>query len=436
MPLALELAAVRLEGLSVEQVVNGLEAELPVLAKGSRGVEARQQTLDATIGWSHGLLDEEERRLWARLSVFAGGFDEAAAATVCSGDDLPPDRVAEHLSSLVEKSIVQRDLERRPPRYSMLETVRQYGRQRLRERGEEVELQRRHRDWILQLALAVGAHDHRQIELFDRVQLELDNVWSALDFCRRQPDEAAAGIDICRQLYPYWWSRGPLGDVRRTLEVLYPLTTDDSVARGWCLFTLGGMAVLQDDAAVAPPMMRECLRIARERDDPELICWGSSGLMFTSLYVQQKTEEELLDLTDTIIGYGRSAADRWFMVAIGLSYVCRLRLSQGDPHAAVEAGEAGLNLCRDRDELFIRGAVLNNLTEARRRRGELDQAEALAREGAAGQHALGSRRGLSQLVETLAWMAADRGVDTRAATLLGCAESLRESILLAVLPVH
>jgi predicted ATPase len=287
MPLALELAAVRLEGMTVEQVVRVLERELPVLGRGDRGAEARQRTLEATIGWSYGLLEEEERRLWARLSVFTGGVDEDAAMTVCSGGELPPEGVAEQLASLVEKSIVQRDPERRPVRYAMLETVRQYGRRRLRELGEEVELQRRHRDWILQLAVAVGAHDRRESELFNRIQLELDNVWSALDFCRRHPGEAAAGIQICRQLYPYCWSRGPLGDVRRILEALLPLTTESSVPRGWCIFTVAGLAVLQNDAAVALPLMAESLRIGREHNDAELIGWGSSGLMFTSLYVHQ-----------------------------------------------------------------------------------------------------------------------------------------------------
>jgi hypothetical protein len=89
--------------------------------------------------------------------VFTGGFDEDAAVAVCSGSDLPPAHVAMYLASLVEQSIIQRDSNRRPPRYSMLEAVRQYGRHRLRDPGQEVASQRRHRDWILQLARAVGA---------------------------------------------------------------------------------------------------------------------------------------------------------------------------------------------------------------------------------------------------------------------------------------
>src|SRR5215469_6582817 len=96
MPLGLELAAVRLEGMTVEQVLQGLESELQVFALGNRGAEARQQTLDATIGWSYGLLGDEERLLWARLSIFAGGFDKDAAVTVCSGGELP-EQVTERL---------------------------------------------------------------------------------------------------------------------------------------------------------------------------------------------------------------------------------------------------------------------------------------------------------------------------------------------------
>ena len=434
MPLALELAAVRLEGMTVEQVASGLENELPVLAKGDRGAEARQQTLEATIGWSYGLLDEEERLLWARLSVFAGEFDEGASVTVCSGGDLSPAHVAMHMASLVEKSIIQRDSIRQPARYSMLATVRQYGRQRLRDLGEEVEVQRRHRDWIVQLARAVVALDRRQLETFDRVQLELDNVWSALDFCRRQPGEAAAGIHICRLLYSYWWSRGPLGDVRRILEELYPLTPDNSVHRGWCVVTMALLAGVQNDAAVARSAAAEGLRIGHQHEHAGLTTWASAAELMTSLDFHvdsQRSAKELLSSAEKLISYSRST-DSWEGIAIGLDHVCKIRLSLGELEAAAEAGEAALELSRQHEDLFMLGYILNSLSEVRWRQGHLDQAEALAREGAAGQHALGARRALALLVETLAAMASERGADVRAATLLGYAQGLRDSIMLAL----
>jgi len=109
-PLALELAAVRLGSLSLEQLNHGLASELSILGTANRGAEARQQTLEATIGWSYGLLDEQERLLWARLSVFAGGFEEDAAVAVCADTRIPAERVAGLLGALVDKSILKRQL--------------------------------------------------------------------------------------------------------------------------------------------------------------------------------------------------------------------------------------------------------------------------------------------------------------------------------------
>ena len=138
-PLAIELAAVRLGALSLDQLNEGLADSLSALGSGNRGAEARQQTLEATIDWSYGLLDEAEQLLWARLSVFAGGFDAAAAIEVCADDRVPEERMVELLGALVEKSIVRRELKSgNAPRYWLLETIRQYGRERLREAGEEV----------------------------------------------------------------------------------------------------------------------------------------------------------------------------------------------------------------------------------------------------------------------------------------------------------
>jgi predicted ATPase len=151
-PLALELAAVRLGSLSLDQLNHGLPSELSILGRGDRGVESRQQTLEATISWSYRLLDEQERLLWARLSVFAGGFEDDAVVQVCSGTGVLAGRIVELLGALVDKSIVKRELAGSSARYGLLDTLRQYGRQRLRELGAELATQKRHLDWICALA--------------------------------------------------------------------------------------------------------------------------------------------------------------------------------------------------------------------------------------------------------------------------------------------
>ena len=182
-PLALELAAVRLGSLTLEQLNRGLASELSILGTANRAAEARQQTMETTIGWSYGLLDEQERLLWARLSVFTGGFEEDAAVAVCSDPRIPAGRIAALLGALVEKSILKRQLrDSGPPRYWLLETMRQYGWDRLRETGEETSARQRHFDWIRTLAESIGAWDDRQVALFDRMHRERDNLWAALEF--------------------------------------------------------------------------------------------------------------------------------------------------------------------------------------------------------------------------------------------------------------
>ena len=267
-PLAIELAAVRLGALSLDQLNQGLDDSLAALGSGNRGAEARQQTLEATIDWSYGLLDEAEQVLWARLSVFAGGFDTAAAIEVGADDRVPQERVVELLGSLVEKSIVRRELKSgNEPRYSFLETIRQYGRERLRDLGEEVQTQRRHLAWIAGLARSVGAFDDRQAELFERMDLERDNLWAALEFCAREPDAAPIGADLAQHLLAYWSSRGQFGDLRRMLTSLAAQTAGDSAARAHYLRAAAVMANSQNDVEARELLARESLRAATASGD-------------------------------------------------------------------------------------------------------------------------------------------------------------------------
>jgi predicted ATPase len=207
-PLALELAAVRLGSLSLDQLNQGLAAELSILGSGNRGAEARQQTLEATISWSYGLLSEQERLLWARLSVFAGGFGEDAVTEICADQQLPWEQIAGLLGALVDKSILKRQLAGTSARYWLLDTLRQYGRQRLRELREEAITQRRHFEWICGLGELAGAWDARQAEMFARMSSERDNLWAALDYCSRQPGEVAAGAALAQNLNAFWVCHG------------------------------------------------------------------------------------------------------------------------------------------------------------------------------------------------------------------------------------
>jgi non-specific serine/threonine protein kinase len=388
-PLALELAAVRLEGLTVDQL----------------------------------------RRLWARLSVFAGGFDQQAAETVCSGlepdGDLPGD-----VAALVESSILRFDQAIRPPRYSMLEPLRHYGRQRLRELGEEVLMQTRHRDWILQLARSAVTFDQKQLEGLRVVHRERGNIWSAMDFSRRQAGQAVAGHEICAALTNYWLARGPLRDVRRYLESLLPLAEPDSPFRAQCLTGVALFSNALDDAVTARTMAREALAIANGLGDAATAGWAAGSLLFAAFVLAEA--DGVAALSRTMIEAGESTGNLG-MVALALHYTSLNWLGQGRIEDAIETAEAGVAICREAGDLFVRGVLLNTLAEARRARGGLAEAEALAREGVACKHAFDDRRGVAGLIETLAWIASERPDPVRAATLLGCAQGLRDSMAIPIL---
>jgi predicted ATPase/DNA-binding CsgD family transcriptional regulator len=425
-PLALELAAVRLGSLSLDQLSRGLVSELAILGAGNRGAEARQQTLEATIGWSYRLLSEQQRLLWARLSVFAGGFEEDAVTQVCADQQLPPGQIAGLLGALVEKSILKRQLkDGSPPRYWLLDTLRHYGRQRLRELGERATMQKRHFEWICALAKLAGAWDARQAESFKRMSSEQDNLWAALEYCAHQPGEIAAAAELAQDLRVYWSARGPYGDVRRTLTSLAELAPENSISRARLLLVSASMATAQNDYAACAALSEESFRIATTVRDVEATAWSLASRAIPlwnagdtaaaaeltesalSLARMMHVEEAELNATDTL---------------------CGLLVASGELTRAIEVGEQGLAKSKSRGELWTRGYLLNFLAQANWLRGDQKHGEAAAREAVACKHALNDLRGLTVALETLAWIAAEQGQHQRAACLLGSAERVFDEI--------
>jgi predicted ATPase/DNA-binding CsgD family transcriptional regulator len=421
-PLALELAAVRLGALSLDQLNQGLATELSILGSGNRGAAARQQTLEATIGWSYGLLDEQERLLWARLSVFAGGFEADAVTEVCSDPRLPPKRIVGLLGALVDKSVVKRQLMGSSARYWLLETMRQYGRERLRELGEEAAIQKRHFDWICALARSVGAWDGRQAALFNRMSDERDNLWAALDFCSRQPGEVAAGAELAQHLFAYWTSRGPYGDVRRVLTALAQSAPENSVARARLLWGAAAMALSQNDYGACAALSEESLRIATEVKDGEAVGW-SLALRAIPYWAEGDTAAAAERFESALSLARLLGIEQLELTAI--DDLCGICVAAGNLDRAIEVGEQGLALSKSRGEVWMRGYLLNYLAQANWLRGDRQGGEALAREAASCKHAVDDRIGLTMALETLASMAAELGQHQRAACLLGASERVR-----------
>jgi predicted ATPase/DNA-binding CsgD family transcriptional regulator len=429
-PLALELAAVRLGSLSLDQLNQGLANELSVLGSGNRGADARQQTLEATIGWSYRLLGEPERLLWARLSVFAGGFDSEAAIAVCCDGRLPGDRIVDLLGALVEKSVLKRHLRgNNPPRYGLLETMRQYGLQRLRELGEETVTQKRHLAWMRALGKMVGAWDARQAEMFHRMYLERDNLWAALDFCLRQPADVAAGAELAQDLLAYWSARGPVSDVRRVLASLVEVTPEDSLPRARLLWVAAAMATSQNDYEASCALALESLRLGTLLKDAEVVGWSLIYVTIARWFAGDLAEAARLN--QSALSLSRLMQLPQLELA-ALNLLAYVSLASGELDRVAEFGGQGLEKSKACGELWLRALLLNVMSQASWQRGERRRAEALAQEGASCDHALDDRAGLAIVLETLASMAAEQAAHDRTAVLLGFAQRAREASALTL----
>lgn len=222
-PLAVELAAARMRFMSAEEIDAKLDHRFGLLTGGSRSALPRQQTLRALIDWSYELLSREERSMLQRLSVFAGGWTLDAAEAVCAGDDLAPWQVLDLLSGLVDKSLVSTEEWDGRTRYKLLETVRQYGRDRLEESGEVDAVRQRHSDAYLKFAKEAEGRLHASDQLFWIVRLEKEheNLRTCWEWMVHRGDSDDA-MRLCVALFP-WWQMGYLVEGRewsvRSLEM-------------------------------------------------------------------------------------------------------------------------------------------------------------------------------------------------------------------------
>jgi predicted ATPase/DNA-binding SARP family transcriptional activator len=206
MPLAIELAAARLRTMAPAQMAARLGDRFQLLTSGSRTAVPRHQTLRAVVDWSWDLLDDAERALWRRFSVFTGGATLDAAEQVCSGSGLRADQILDLLTSLAEKSLLT--VRHEPPRYQMLEIIRAYGRERLAEAGERDELREAHAQYFT--ALAEASQDHllaaEQLDWMRRLSEDQDNLHTAVRQAAAAGDGPAA-VRLAAALGWYWWLR-------------------------------------------------------------------------------------------------------------------------------------------------------------------------------------------------------------------------------------
>src|ERR1700722_6823557 len=287
-PLAIELAAARGRGLSLAEILESLHDRFRLLTGGARTAVRRQQTLRASVDWSHALLTEPERVLFRRLAAFLGGFDLDAAQTVAGGGDVQRYQVLDQLSLLVDKSLVAADDSRGRTRYRLLETVRQYALEKLGESGEADAVRSRHRDYYMALAALLDAPAGTDYEQrLNQAETEIDNLRAAFGWSREN-SEIELALALASSLQPLWQARGrgreglAWFDAVLTREV----AQDSEVAAAVRARALADKAVIDLLFGVADGVDRaqQALALAREVDDPAVLARALSACGVTAAY--------------------------------------------------------------------------------------------------------------------------------------------------------
>jgi len=432
-PLAIELSTARMGALAVEQVAERLEDSLGLLTGGNRTAEPRQRTLRATLDWSHELLSEPERKLFGRLSVFAGGWTLEAAEAVGAGGDIEEGEVMDLLSKLVDKSLVLAEgsvapPHATPPRYTMLEPVRQYGAERLAADAGADDVRRRQASWFFGLAQEVEPwlRGGRREVWLERLESEYGNLRVALSWTLER-GEVDLGLWFGGALAEFWYMGGNLGEARRWLETALQNSGDEppTPARTKALLRAGWIAWEQGDYEGSSALSGEALELAREAGDEACACAALCSLGWVALLRGDLGRASAL--AGEALTLGRALDDAGGMaralLVLGLAAVVRR-----DPGQAAALHEESLALSREAGDSLATALSLGMGALAALLGGDPGQAEMLCGEGFRLTPQPGVMNVTAFLVQASAAVASAQGMPARAARLWGAAESLREAI--------
>jgi predicted ATPase/DNA-binding CsgD family transcriptional regulator len=427
LPLAIELAAARLRALSEKEVLARLSDHLHLLSAPPRShAPSRQRTLRSCIEWSHGLCSAREQLLWARLSVFVGGFELDTAEEVCAGDGLATADVLQTVSSLIDKSILVAERHAEVMRYRMLDTIREFGRERLEETGDLPRLRRGHRDAYLRLVERADADwvSPRQVGWFARLDREHANIQAAVDYSLTEPGEVDAAMRMLTGLFHfYWWGRGWAREGRLWLSRALDKPSPPSAARARALLTDASLALADGEFDVGRQRLeaaRAILTTVSDAGSAAFAWWvdGSVGLYTSDLPAATAAFERGLGLLEP----GRELTVRLDLL---LSYASALALL-GDAERATWCHDEFLRITEPADESFHRSYALWTFGLFVMQQGDLPRAVALIQQSIDLRRTIRDLTGLGWSQESLAWAESALGHHERAAMLLGAADRLWE----------
>jgi tetratricopeptide (TPR) repeat protein len=406
--LALELAAARVSLLGLAALLLRLNQALET--GGARDLPEHQKTMWATLRWSYDLLSEEEKILFRRLCVFAGGFSLEAPEAVGAAGEAITDEVLGLLGQLVEQSRVAADTSANSDaelRYRMLEPVRQYAQELLEESGETEETRQRHASFFLALAARAEPelHGADQVESLERLEKENDNLRAAMDWALSGGD-AEIAARICWAIYQFWWQRGPHVEERRWVEAVL-LKSDLSLAgRAKALVVAGAFALSHGDYERSQRYFEEGLELARRVGDKFLVGWARVGL---GLVAMGRTDHEAATsyLQEALRSFREVGQD--YGVAHVTTYLGMAALTRGDLGRAIQMFEEGLAMARRLGERLGIYIALYNLAQVALSCGDYQGAVSLFEEGVALSGEVGDRANLAYCLKRFAVVAGVRG---------------------------
>jgi non-specific serine/threonine protein kinase len=424
-PLAIELAAARVKALPVDVLAERLADRFRLLTGGSRASPPRHQTLQAALDWSYDLLSEQERILLRRLSVFAGRFSLGAAEKICAGGGVDENDVLDLLARLVDKSLVVFDDQDGQARYWLLETMHQYGFERLVESGEADDVRRRHRDWFLALAERAGPKviGPEQEVWVEHLRGEYDNIRVALEWSMGGGD-AESGLRLATALSWFWYVDGYWSEARKWLEQALALGGHVSIViQQNALLQAAYHARSQGDYEKAKAFAEKGLRLARETNNKANIAWFLLDLGIVAVHEGDYSRGKTL--CEESIALGRDLGLNDFL-AWSLAQLGHIARDSADYEQATTFYGESLAFARKFGEKYLIAYALRNDGVLKLHIGDYERAATLFTESLALYRTGGANWVTEECLVGMAEIAYAKRRYERAACLFGAADTLRD----------
>ncbi|MBV9598254.1 MAG: helix-turn-helix domain-containing protein [Chloroflexi bacterium] len=470
LPLAIELAAVRMRALGVNDLRDRLDQAFQLLVSHSRGLPDRQRTLQATLDWSHQLLTPAEQVLLRRLAVFGGGWTLDAAESVCGVPPIERAEVLDLLTALIDKSLVLPPGANAVARYRLLETIRQYSRRQLELAGEAPLVQRRHSAFYAHLVDAAAPHMQtaQQEDWIAQLVLELDNLRATLQWCEAEAGNTSddTGLRVVDGLRDLWLNRGQHSEGRNWIERMLASSRGPAsklVAR--VLHWAAQFAMFQGDISQAERRVTQALRLSRKIGYTEFVAHalvtagflartrGDLDAAISSLeegltqsrglgdvdakwralqglaqaYQERADVDRARSLTEEALAVARRRGDVW-AIAHSLHLLGNLAETRGDLGMAAQFLESSLAEWRRIDADYGLHWLLVSLGRVALRRGDVQQARTCIRESLRLASTIGDRTALARCLDQVAGVAEVMGEPSLAMKLLAASDALRDVI--------